>query len=184
MKFIGTEIEGVVIVETGRFEDARGWFAESFSQREFAAEIGGTVFVQDNEVWSRGGVIRGLHYQLPPHAQAKLVRAVRGTIIDVAVDVRRGSPTFGRHVAVELSADNRRQLFVPRGFAHGYSVIGGEALVAYKCDNYYALQAEGGIRFDDPRLGIDWRVAADGAVISEKDAALPWLADAILFDHK
>ncbi len=182
MKFIETDIEGVVIAETGRFEDARGWFSESFSQREFAAEVCGTVFVQDNDVWSREGVIRGLHYQLPPYAQAKLVRAVRGTIIDVAVDVRRESPTFGRHVAVELSADNRRQLFIPRGFAHGYSVIGGEALVVYKCDNYYVPQAEEGIRFDDPRLGIDWRVAAGDAVISEKDAMLPMLADTILFD--
>ncbi len=182
MKFIETEIDGVVIVETGRFEDARGWFAETFSQREFAAQVCGTAFVQDNEVWSQRDVIRGLHYQLPPHAQAKLVRAVRGTIVDVAVDIRRSSPTFGRHVAVELSAENRRQLFIPRGFAHGYSVVGGEALVAYKCDNFYAPGAEGGIRFDDPRLGIDWRVAPGKAIISDKDAALPGLADAILFD--
>lgn len=184
MKFIKTEIEGVMIVETGRFEDARGWFAESFSQREFEAEVCATTFVQDNEVWSRAGVIRGLHYQLPPHAQAKLVRAARGTIIDVAVDVRRGSPTFGRHVAVELSADNRRQLFIPRGFAHGYSVKSEEALVMYKCDDYYAPKAEGGIRFDDPQLGIDWGGVPGEAIISDKDAALPALADAILFDYE
>ena len=171
-----------MIVETRRFEDARGWFSESFSQREFAAEVSDAVFVQDNEVWSRRGVIRGLHYQMPPHAQAKLVRAVRGTIVDVAVDIRRGLSTFGRYVAVELSADNGRQLFIPRGFAHGYSVISDEALVAYKCDNYYAPEAEGGIRFDDLRLGIDWGVAPGEAIISEKDAALPMLADAILFD--
>lgn len=172
-----------MIVETGRFEDARGWFSESFSQREFAAGVYDTVFVQDNEVWSRRGVVRGLHYQMPPYAQAKLVRAVRGTIVDVAVDVRRGSPTFGRHVAVELSAGNRRQLFIPRGFAHGYSVLGDEALVAYKCDNAYAPGAEGGVRFDDPELGIGWGVSPGEAVISDKDAVLPMLADATLFDY-
>ena len=171
-----------MIIEAVRFEDRRGWFAEGFSQREFAANVVDTVFVQDNEVWSRGGVVRGLHYQLSPHAQAKLVRAVCGRILDVAVDVRWGSPTFGRHVAVELSAENGRQLFVPRGFAHGYSVLGEEALVAYKCDNYYAPGSEAGVRFDDPELGIEWGVPAERAVISEKDGALPLLKDAVLFD--
>lgn len=183
MKFIKTDIEGVVIIEAERFGDARGWFSESFSQREFAENVCDTVFVQDNEVWSRRGVVRGLHYQMPPHAQAKLVRAVRGKILDVAVDVRRGSPTFGRYVAVELSAENRRQLFVPRGFAHGYSVLTDEALVAYKCDNLYAPAAEAGIRFDDPELGIDWGIAGEQMVVSDKDIRLPAMKDAVLFDY-
>lgn len=183
MKFIETYIQGVVIIETVRFEDARGWFAESFSQREFAQNVCGTAFVQDNEAWSRKGVVRGLHYQIPPHAQAKLVRAVSGTIIDVAVDIRRGSPTFGKHVAVELSADNGRQLFIPRGFAHGYSVLGGEALVAYKCDAFYAPGHEGGIRFDDPQLGIDWGLDPAETIVSERDLALPAFRDARLFEY-
>lgn len=181
MKFIRTDIEGVVILEAARFGDERGWFAESFSQREFAEGVCDTVFVQDNDVMSRRGVVRGLHWQMPPHAQAKLVRAARGRIVDVAVDVRRGSPTFGRHVAVELSAANGRQLFVPRGFAHGYSVLEDDTVVVYKCDNYYAPASEAGVRSDDPALGIDWGVAEP--LISDKDRVLPLLADARLFDY-
>ncbi|MCL2561129.1 MAG: dTDP-4-dehydrorhamnose 3,5-epimerase [Rikenellaceae bacterium] len=177
MKVIKTEIESVVIIEPTRHEDGRGWFAEVFSQRGFADKVcAKTVFVQDNEVWSRGGVVRGLHFQRPPHEQAKLVRAVRGAIVDVAVDLRRGSPTFGRHVAVELSAENGRQLFIPRGFAHGYSVLGDEALVVYKCDDFYAPDFEGGVRFDDSALGIDWRIDPARIVVSGRDRALPLLS--------
>lgn len=183
MRFIKTDIEGVTIVESIRFEDERGWFSESFSQREFSENVCDTAFVQDNEAWSRRGVVRGLHYQMPPYAQAKLVRAVRGTIIDVAVDIRRGSPTFGKHVAVELSSENGRQLFIPRGFAHGYSVMGEEALIAYKCDAFWAPEAEGGIRFDDPQLRIDWRLDPREMIVSARDRELPTLENAKLFDY-
>ena len=181
MKIIKTGIDGVVILEAVRFGDGRGWFAESFAQRGFTETVCDTVFVQDNDVTSRRGVVRGLHWQMPPHAQAKLVRVARGRIVDVAVDVRRGSPTFGRHVAVELSAENGRQLFVPRGFGHGYSVLEDDTVVVYKCDNYYAPESEAGVRFDDPALGIDWGVAEP--LISDKDRVLPVLADARLFDY-
>lgn len=182
MKFIETELEGVIIVEARRFADDRGWFMESFSQREFNGALGAasTVFVQDNEVWSHRGVIRGLHYQLEPNAQAKLVRASKGSILDVAVDVRPGSRTFGRWVAVELSDQNLRQLFVPHGFAHGYAVLSDEALVGYKCDNFYAPPSEGGIRFDDPALGIDWRLKPSERVVSDRDLGLPLLKEAKL----
>lgn len=175
MKFVETEIEGVIIVEGTRHEDARGWFAETFSQRAFG---GRTTFVQDNEVWSRGGVVRGLHCQRGDDAQAKLVRVAIGRILDVAVDVRPGSPTYGRHAAVELSAENGRQMFVPRGFLHGYSVLSDEATVIYKCDNYYAPASEAGVRYDDHELGIDWKV--EQPIVSEKDLALPLLKDAKL----
>ena len=181
MKYIKTGIEGVVILEADRIVDTRGWFAESFSQREFAENVCATVFVQDNEVLSRRDVVRGLHWQLPPNAQAKLVRVSRGKIVDVAVDMRRGSPTFGRHIAVALSADNGRQLFVPRGFAHGYSVLENDTVVIYKCDNYYSPRSEAGLRFDDSEIGIDWGV--NSPVISDKDRALPSLVDARLFDY-
>jgi dTDP-4-dehydrorhamnose 3,5-epimerase len=177
MKFTETGIEGVVIVDCVRHEDARGWFAETFSQREFGDRA---VFVQDNEVWSRRGVVRGLHFQRGADAQAKLVRAARGRILDVAVDIRRGSPTFGHHVAVELSAENGLQMFVPRGFAHGYSVLSDEALVCYKCDNYYAPASEAGVRYDDPALGIDWGLPASEHVPSERDLALPLFKEAEL----
>lgn len=183
MKIIKTNIEGVVILEPELFEDTRGHFFESFSQREFEREVCDTVFIQDNEAWSRCGVIRGLHYQLPPHAQSKLVRVVTGRVIDVAVDVRRGSPTFGRHAAVELSGTNRRQLFIPRGFAHGYSVLSNEAVFQYKCDNFYAPSSEGGVRFDDPALAIDWGFDVSQATVADKDIQLPLLADAQLFDY-
>lgn len=182
MKIIKTEIEGVVILEPQLFEDARGYFFESFSQRDFSREVCNTSFVQDNEAWSRRGVIRGLHYQLPPHAQSKLVRVVVGRVIDVAVDLRCDSPTFGRHVAVELSGENHRQLFVPRGFAHGYSVLSDEALFQYKCDNFYAPASEGGIRFDDPTLAIDWGFDTAKAMVADKDRRLPLMADTRLFD--
>lgn len=177
MKFIQTDIEGVVIVETVRFDDRRGWFSEVFSQREFEAAVGDVHFVQDNEVWSRGGAVRGLHFQRGDNAQAKLVRAVQGRILDVAVDLRCGSPTFGRHVAVELTDENRRQLFIPRGFAHGYSVLSDEATVIYKCDNFYAPQSEGGVCPCDPALGIDWEVPAERRMIADRDMAFPSLSD-------
>lgn len=172
MNFIETKLDGVIIVEARRFSDERGWFMESFSQREFGSRA---TFVQDNEVWSRHGVIRGLHFQRGEHAQAKLVRASRGRILDVAVDLRSGSATFGRWVAVELSDENMRQLFVPRGFAHGYSVLSDEALVGYKCDNFYEPAAEGGVRFDDPSIGVDWRLPVEERVVGARDLALPLL---------
>jgi dTDP-4-dehydrorhamnose 3,5-epimerase len=182
MNIVETEIEGVVIVEPRLFEDGRGYFFESFSKKKFDAKVRPVDFVQDNESRSCYGVIRGLHYQMPPFAQSKLVRAVRGRILDVAVDIRKGSPTFGRHVAVELTSDNHRQLFVPRGFAHGFSVLSEEAVVQYKCDNYYSPQHEGSIAFDDPQLAIEWLVEASRLVISEKDRRHPRLMDAKLFD--
>ncbi|MDL2320430.1 dTDP-4-dehydrorhamnose 3,5-epimerase [Alistipes sp. OttesenSCG-928-B03] len=194
MKVIETDIAGVVILEPDVFRDDRGYFFESWSQRRFAEAMcsagcgwsrpeDAPPFVQDNEAWSRRGVVRGLHFQLPPHAQAKLVRVVSGRVIDVAVDVRRGSPTFGRHVAVELSGENKRQLYVPRGFAHGYSVLSDEAMFAYKCDNYYDPASERGVRFDDPALAIAWGVAPHEMVVSDRDRQLPLLSDAQVFDY-
>ena len=185
MKLINTEIEGVYIIEPHLFKDERGYFFEAFSERKFAELTGiGTHFVQDNESRSARGVVRGLHFQLPPHAQSKLVRVVRGTILDVAVDIRRGSPTFGRHVAVELSEHNHRQLFIPRGFAHGFSVLEGDAIVEYKCDNYYAPESEGAIRWDDPTLAIDWQLADNEAIVSAKDIANPMFEECkTLFDY-
>ena len=170
MRILKTDIEGVLIIEPRLFEDERGYFFEAFSERKFAELTGiKTRFVQDNESRSSVGVVRGLHFQLPPHAQSKLVRVVRGAILDVAVDIRRGSPTFGRYVAVELSEHNHRQLFIPRGFAHGFSVLEDDAIAEYKCDNYYAPAAEGAIRWDDPALAIDWRIADNEAIVSAKD---------------
>lgn len=185
MKLINTDIEGVYIIEPRLFEDERGYFFEAFSERVFTELTGiGTHFVQDNESRSARGVVRGLHFQLPPYAQSKLVRVVRGTILDVAVDIRRGSPTFGRHVAVELSEDNHRQLFIPRGFAHGFSVLEGDAIVEYKCDNYYAPESEGAIRWDDPTLAIDWQLADNEAIVSAKDIANPMFEECkTLFDY-
>ncbi len=184
MKLIPTDIEGVFIIEPKLFSDERGYFFEAFNSRRFEELTGiRTAFVQDNESRSTRGVVRGLHFQLPPHAQSKLVRVVRGRIIDVAVDIRRGSPTFGRYVAVELSDKNHRQLFIPRGFAHGFGVLEGDAIVEYKCDNYYAPEAEGTIRWDDPELAIDWRI--DGEVIvSAKDQNNKLLRECdTLFDY-
>ena len=178
MNVIKTEIEGVVIIEPKVFGDSRGYFFESYSQRDFNAAVGEVGFVQDNESKSCYGVLRGLHFQRPPFAQSKLVRVVRGTVLDVAVDLRRSSPTFGRHVAVELSEENHRQLFIPRGFAHGFSVLSEEAVFQYKCDNFYAPGSEGAIAWNDPALGIDWRVPVEKMILSEKDMRHPMLADA------
>ncbi len=177
MKFVETGLEGVLIVEGVRHEDARGWFMETFSQREFGNRA---VFVQDNEVWSRRGVVRGLHCQLGADAQAKLVRAVKGRILDVAVDVRPGSKSYGQYIAVELSEEHRRQLFIPRGFLHGYSVLSDEALASYKCDNFYIPASEAGVRFDDPAIGIDWRLNYSETIVSKRDLSLPLLKDAKL----
>lgn len=185
MKAIKTEIPGVVLLEPEVFGDARGYFMERFSQRQFDELVGPVRFVQDNESKSRYGVVRGLHFQKGEYAQAKLVSVVRGRVLDVAVDIRRGSPTFGRHVAAELSGENHRQLFIPRGFAHGFAVLSGEAVFQYKCDNYYDPANEGGIAWDDPALGIDWRLPADAVVLSEKDRRRPTLAEAEeLFEYR
>ena len=185
MRILKTDIEGVLIIEPQLFEDERGYFFEAFSERKFAELTGiETRFVQDNESRSAKGVVRGLHFQLPPFAQSKLVRAVRGAILDVAVDIRRGSPTFGRYVAVELSKHNHRQLFIPRGFAHGFSVLEGDAIVEYKCDNYYAPEAEGAIRWNDATLAIDWKVANSEVVVSAKDKSNPLFEECErLFDY-
>jgi len=185
MKVIKTELEGVVILEPTIFRDERGCFFESFRQCDFAEKVLATTFVQENESHSVYGVIRGLHYQLPPCAQSKLVRVVRGEVLDVAVDIRRGSPTFGHHVAVRLSEENHRQLFIPRGFAHGFSVLSGDgAVLQYKCDNYYAPQAEEALAFDDPALGIEWIVSPGQRIVSERDRQNPLLAAAKLFEFE
>lgn len=169
MNFIKTDIEGVWIIEPRRFGDARGYFMESFKKSEFDANVGPVEFVQDNESFSSRGVLRGLHFQKGEFSQAKLVRVSQGTVIDVAVDLRGGSPTYGRHVAVELSQENARQLFIPRGFAHGFVVLSDTAQFQYKVDNVYAPQSEATLRFDDPALGIDWRIPASQMLLSEKD---------------
>ncbi len=171
MNFIATEIPEVVIVEPRLFRDERGYFFESFSKQTFDAGIRSVQFVQDNESASRYGVLRGLHFQKPPHAQSKLVRVVRGRVVDYAVDIRFGSPTFGRYVAVELSDQNFRQLFIPRGFAHGFVVLSDEVVFQYKCDNYYAPQSEGAIAWNDPDLNIDWRIPSEDIILSVKDQA-------------
>ena len=169
MEVIKTAIDGVVIIEPKVFKDQRGYFFESFSQREFEAKVRKINFVQDNESMSSYGVMRGLHFQRPPYTQSKLVRCVKGKVLDVAVDIRKGSPTYGQHVAVELSEDNHRQFFVPRGFAHGFAVLSDTAVFQYKCDNFYAPQADGGISIKDESLGIDWKIPTDMAILSEKD---------------
>lgn len=180
-----TDIPDVKIIEPTVHADSRGCFFESFNAAAFEAATGiVTRFVQDNESVSHRGVVRGLHFQLAPWAQSKIIRVVAGRIVDVAVDIRRGSPWFGRHVAVELSADNRRQLFIPRGFAHGFAVVSDTATVQYKCDNHYAPQAEGGIAWDDTELGIDWGIAKSEALLSDKDRLRPTLRQcAELFDY-
>ncbi len=177
MEVIKTEIDGVFILEPKIFKDARGYFFESFSSREFEEKVCKTTFVQDNESFSSYGVLRGLHFQKPPYSQSKLVRVIKGAVLDVAVDIRKGSPTFGKHVAVELTAENHRQLFIPRGFAHGFAVLSDEVLFQYKCDNYYAPQSEGGIAWDDSQLNIDWRIPRDKVLLSVKDTLHPKLAD-------
>lgn len=169
MEVIKTELEGVVILEPRLFKDDRGYFFESFSQREFDEKVRPVKFVQDNESKSVYGVLRGLHFQKPPFAQSKLVRVIQGAVLDVAVDIRVGSPTYGKHVAVELTAENHRQLFIPRGFAHGFSVLTDEVVFQYKCDNFYAPQSEGAIAWNDPALGIDWRIPEASVILSEKD---------------
>ena len=169
MEVIKTAIEGPVIIEPMVFGDSRGYFFESFSQRDFEAKVGKINFVQDNESMSSYGVMRGLHFQRPPYAQSKLVRCVKGRVLDVAVDIRKGSPTYGKHVAVELSEDNHRQIFIPRGFAHGFVVLSDTAVFQYKCDNFYAPQADGGISILDESLGIDWQIPLEKALLSEKD---------------
>lgn len=173
MEYIKTDIEGVVILRPKVFEDARGYFFESFSQRDFEANIGAVRFVQDNQSRSSRRVVRGLHFQKPPHTQAKLVRCTRGRVMDVAVDLRKNSTTYGKHVAVELSESNRLQLFIPRGFAHGFAVISDEAVFEYKCDQYYAPESESGISILSPELHIDWPVCVADANLSPKDLQLP-----------
>ena len=174
---INTDIEGVVIIEPKMFGDARGYFFESWSQKDFDATVRPIKFVQDNESMSTYGVMRGLHFQRPPFTQSKLVRCVKGAVLDVAVDIRKGSPTYGKHVAVELTEDNHRQFFVPRGFAHGFAVLSETAVFQYKCDNFYAPQADGGISILDDTLGIDWRIPTDKAILSEKDTKHACLKD-------
>lgn len=182
MEVIKTDIEGVLIIEPKVFGDARGYFFESFSQREFDEKVvpilGHKVnFVQDNESMSTYGVMRGLHFQRPPFTQSKLVRCVKGAVLDVAVDIRKGSPTYGKHVAVELTEDNHRQFFVPRGFAHGFAVLSETAVFHYKCDEFYHPEADGGISIVDDSLGIDWRIPIEKALLSEKDTNHPCLND-------
>ncbi len=183
MEVIQTNIPGAVILEPKIFGDARGYFFESFSQREFDEKVaipnfGKPIqFVQDNESMSSYGVMRGLHFQVPPFTQSKLVRCVKGKVLDVAVDIRKGSPTYGQHVAVELTEDNHRQFFVPRGFAHGFAVLSETAIFQYKCDNYYAPHADGGISIQDDSLGIDWQIPVEKALLSEKDKKHSLLAD-------
>lgn len=181
MEVIKTSIDGIVIIEPKVFGDHRGYFFESFSERDFNAQVRKVKFVQDNESKSCYGVLRGLHFQKPPYAQSKLVRVVKGAVLDVAVDIRKGSPTFGQHVAVELTEDNHRQFFIPRGFAHGFVVLTDEVVFQYKCDNFYTPQSEGSIAWNDPDLGIDWKVPADKIILSEKDTKHPKLKDANWF---
>ena len=184
MEVIKTEIEGVVIIEPRIFKDERGYFYESFSQREFEEKVCRTTFVQDNQSKSSYGVLRGLHFQKPPHCQSKLVRCIKGAVLDVAVDIRKGSPTFGKYVAVELTEENHRQFFVPRGFAHGFAVLTEEAVFQYKCDNFYCKESEGAIAWNDPQLAIDWKIPADRVLLSEKDRLNKNIDEAeYLFDY-
>jgi len=177
MEYIKCDIEGPVVIRPVKHIDARGYFMETFRIEEFMKNVSDTVFVQENESSSSRGVIRGLHFQAPPYAQAKLVRCVKGKVLDVVLDIRVGSPTYGKHIAVELSEDNNLQLYVPRGFAHGFSVLSETAIFQYKCDNYYAPDAEGGISILDHTLGIDWRLNPQESILSTKDTALPVFKD-------
>ncbi len=177
MEVIKTELDGVVVIVPKIFKDARGYFFESFSQRDFEAAVGKIDFVQDNESMSSFGVMRGLHFQKPPYTQSKLVRCVKGAVLDVAVDIRKGSPTYGKHVAVELTEDNHHQLFIPHGFAHGFAVLSETAVFQYKCDNFYHPEADGGISILDGSIGIDWRIPVDKAILSDKDTKHPLLKD-------
>ncbi len=182
MEFKKTSIEGVYIIDPKVFNDARGYFFEAWKKSEFEANIGPVEFVQDNESKSSYGVLRGLHYQKGEFSQAKLVRVIKGKVLDVAVDIRKSSPTFGQHVMVELSDENKRQFFIPRGFAHGFLVLSDEAIFTYKVDNPYAPQADAGIRWNDPAIGIQWPIDLDKVMTSEKDLKQPFLKDAEVFD--
>lgn len=175
MDIIKTEIEGVLIIEPKVFSDKRGYFFESFSQREFEQKVSETLFLQDNESKSTYGVLRGLHFQKPPFEQAKLVRVVSGKVLDVAVDIRRNSPTYGMHVSTELSGENKRQIFIPRGFAHGFVVMSEAVIFQYKCDNYYMPEYEGALLWDDPQLNIDWKLPMEDIILSDKDKKNPTL---------
>lgn len=177
MEVIKTDIEGVFIIKPRVFNDARGYFFESYSKREFDEKIGPVDFVQDNESCSTKGVMRGLHFQRPPFTQSKLVRCVKGAVLDVAVDIRKGSPTYGKHVAVELTEDNHLQFFIPKGFAHGFAVLSDVAVFQYKCDEFYHPEADGGISILDDSLGIDWRINPEEAILSEKDTKHTLLKD-------
>jgi dTDP-4-dehydrorhamnose 3,5-epimerase len=182
MEVIKTNIDGLLIIEPRVFKDSRGYFFESFSQREFDEKVTPMIgqkiiFVQDNESMSSYGVMRGLHFQRPPYTQSKLVRCVKGAVLDVAVDIRKGSPTYGQHVAVELSEDNHRQFFIPKGFAHGFAVLSDEAVFQYKCDEFYHPEVDGGINILDESLGIDWKIPTDKAILSDKDTKHPMLKD-------
>ena len=177
MNVIETKIKGLYLIEPRIFEDSRGYFFESFSQRDFDSKIGNIVFVQDNESKSTYGVMRGLHFQRPPFTQSKLVRCVKGAVLDVAVDIRKGSPTYGQHVAVELTEDNHRQFFISKGFAHGFAVLSETAVFQYKCDEFYHPEADGGISILDDTLGIDWRIPTAQAILSDKDTRHPLLKD-------
>lgn len=177
MQFLKTDFAGLVIFQPAIFEDSRGYFFESYNEKIFLRHHIDLRFVQDNQSRSSYGVIRGLHYQLNPYAQSKLVRVLSGAILDVAVDIRKGSPTFGRSFSIELSGENKKQLLVPPGFAHGFSVLSENAEVFYKCDQFYNKETETGIRYDDPSLGIDWKIPAAKMIVSEKDQQLPVLAD-------
>lgn len=178
MEIIKTAIDGVLIIEPKVFGDNRGYFFESFNAREFAEKTGVNVnFVQDNESKSRYGVLRGLHFQYPPYTQSKLVRVVKGCVLDVAVDIRKGSPTYGKYVSCEMTEDNKRQFYVPKGFAHGFCVLSDEAVFQYKCDDFYHPEAEGAIAWDDPDLAIQWPIAANEVILSEKDMQHPCLKE-------
>lgn len=177
MEVIKTAIDGVLIIEPRVFKDERGYFFESYSQRDFYSQVAPVHFVQDNESRSTYGVVRGLHFQKAPYTQAKLVRCTQGRVLDVAVDIRKGSPTFGQHVAVELSSENKRMLFIPKGFAHGFSVLSPYAVFQYKCDEFYHPEADAGFLLTDPSLGIDWGIAAEEMILSEKDKHHPLLCE-------
>jgi len=177
MNIVKTDIEGIVIIEPKIFEDSRGYFFESYNDLEFINKVGFVDFIQDNESKSSYGVMRGLHFQRPPHTQAKLVRCVRGAVLDVAVDLRKDSPTYGKHVAVELTEDNHRQLFIPKGFAHGFAVLSDTAVFQYKCDDFYHPELDGGINILDKSLGIDWKIPEDKVILSDKDTKHPMLKD-------
>ena len=184
MNIIKTDIPGVLILEPRIFNDDRGYFFESFNLKDFEEKVGNINFVQDNESRSSYGVLRGLHYQKMPYSQSKLVRVIRGSVLDVAVDIRKGSPTFGKHVAVELTENNHRQFFIPRGFAHGFSVLSDIAVFQYKCDNFYHPESEGALAWDDPDINIDWKIPEEKVVLSPKDKAHPTLKEAEdLFDY-